>query len=97
MIQTIQNDKTKDETIDYFDTSWKLLKLKQNFPNSRVPLKKPVTLDEMLELAGILSQGHLFLRTDFYEVNGQVYFSEFTFLQMQDLRHFIRIFGMKIK
>ncbi len=79
LIQTIQNDKTQDETIDYFDTSWKLLKLKQNFPNSRVPLKKPVTLDEMLKLAGILSQGHPFLRTDFYEVNGQVYFSEFTF------------------
>lgn len=54
-------------------------KLKQNFPNSRVPLRKPVTLEEMLKLARILSQGHPFLRTDFYEVNGQVYFSEFTF------------------
>lgn len=80
IIQTIQNDKTKDETIDYFDTDWNRLDLRQNFPNSKSPLPKPETLSFMLELAKKLSEANkAFLRTDFYEINGKVYFSEFTF------------------
>lgn len=79
LIQTIQNDKTREESIDYFDTEWKLLDLRQGFPNSAVPLPRPETLPEMLRLAARLSEGFPFLRTDFYEVNGRVYFSEFTF------------------
>ena len=80
LIQSIQGDKTAAETIDYFDTEWNLLDLKQNYPNSENPLPKPDTLDEMLELARKLSSGVApFIRTDFYEVNGRVYFSEFTF------------------
>lgn len=79
IFQTIQNDKTDFESIDYFDTEWNRLELRQNFPNSAVPLPKPKTLPEMLRLAGILSEGHAFLRTDLYEINGRVYFSELTF------------------
>ena len=79
IFQTIQNDKTPQETIDYFDTEWSLLTLRQNFQNSPVPLKKPATLGKMLELAAKLSSGHAFIRTDLYEINGEVYFSELTF------------------
>jgi len=79
IIQVIQNDKTRDESIDYFDSQWTRLDMRQNFPNSKVPLKKPETLETMLALAKKLSEGFPFLRTDFYEINGQVYFSEFTF------------------
>lgn len=79
IIQVIQDDKTDHETIDYFDTNWKLLDLRQNFPNSTNPLNRPKTLDKMLEYAEKCSQGFPFLRTDWYEVNGEVYFSEFTF------------------
>lgn len=79
IFQTIQNDKTPQETIDYFDTEWRLLTLRQNFPNSLIPLKKPAVLEKMLELAEKLSSGFAFIRTDMYEINGEVYFSEFTF------------------
>lgn len=79
IIQVIQDDKTPKETIDYFDVNWNRLNLRQNYPNSTIPLKKPKTLAEMLELAKKLSDGFPFLRTDFYEINGKVYFSEFTF------------------
>ena len=79
LIQTIQNDKMKSETIDYFDTDWNLLDLRQNYPNSEHPLPKPKTLGKMLELSEKCSAGFPFLRTDWYEVNGRVYFSEFTF------------------
>ena len=79
LIQVIQDDKTRHETIDYFDTNWNLFDLRQNFPNSTVHLKRPEQLEKMLTLAKQLSAEHAFLRTDFYEINGDVFFSEFTF------------------
>lgn len=79
IIQTIQNDKQPNESIDYFDTEWNLLELRQNFPNSEKPLLKPENLDEMCGLARKLSKGHAFLRVDFYVINGEIKFSEFTF------------------
>lgn len=79
IFQTIQNDKTQQESIDYFDVNWNLLDMRQSYPNSPVPIAKPDTLDEMLRLAERLSEGHAFLRTDFYNINGKVYFSEITF------------------
>lgn len=79
IIQTIQNDKTQNETIDYFDEQWNLLDLRQNYPNSKIPLQRPETLEQMLDLARRMSEGHPFLRVDFYEIEGKVYFSEYTF------------------
>ncbi len=79
IIQTIQNDKQPNETIDYFDCQWNLLDLRQNFPNSTKPLSKPEKLDEMLEIVSRLSGNIPFLRVDLYDVNGKIMFSEFTF------------------
>ena len=79
IIQAIQGDKTSSETIDYFDTAWNLLEIRQNFPNSEQPLEKPQSLDRMLSLAEHMSGEQPFLRVDFYEVNGSPIFSEFTF------------------
>lgn len=79
IIQTIQNDKKPNETIDYFDCCWNRLDLRQNYPNSPVPTEKPEALEEMLSLAKTFSAGHHFLRVDLYQINGKVYFSEFTF------------------
>ena len=79
LIQAIQNDKTPQETIDYFDSDWNRLDLRQNFPNSEVPLNKPAQLQEILSLSRTLCGILPFIRTDFYTINGKVYFSEFTF------------------
>lgn len=79
LVQTIKNDKTSYETIDYFDMDWKFLNLKQNFENSEVPLSKPSNFEEMKELAAKLSKGFPFVRVDLYSVDGRIYFSEFTF------------------
>lgn len=79
VVQAIRNDKQKDETIDYFDTQWNKLDLRQNFPNSPVLPDRPENLDTMLDIARKLSQGHAFIRIDLYEANGCVYFSEYTF------------------
>lgn len=79
LVQTIKNDKTADETIDYFDMNWKLLELTQNFNNSEKPLGKPANFEEMKVIAAKLSKGFPFVRVDLYSVNSKVYFSEFTF------------------
>ena len=79
IIQTIQNDKQINETIDYYDAEWNILKLKQNYPNSEKPLSKPKKLEEMLKLAQELSKDMAFIRVDFYTVNDEIFFSEFTF------------------
>ena len=47
-------------------------------PFTELP-EKPKAYEKMLELANRLSKGHPFLRVDLYEINGKIYFSEFTF------------------
>lgn len=102
LVQTIKNDKTSYETIDYFDMDWKFLKLKQNFENSEVPLSKPSNFEDMKELAAKLSKGFPFVRVDLYSVNGRIYFSEFTFFSDAGYHQFYpdewdQILGEKIK
>ena len=48
-------------------------------PFSKRKILKPVTLADMKRAAAILSTGMPFLRVDFYEVNGKMYFGELTF------------------
>ncbi len=67
-------------TEDFFDVEWNHLDIKrpkQN--NSSTPIAKPNELDEILKLSAKLSKNIPFLRTDFYIIEGKVYFSELTF------------------
>jgi len=79
LIQAIQNDKTTSETIDYYDCDWNFLNIQQVYPNCPQRLKKPNKLKEIIDTARRLSCGNAFLRVDLYEINGMIYFSEFTF------------------
>ena len=88
IIQVIQGDKTPQERIDYYDDKWNLLNLYQNFKNSDNKLPRPNALEKMLSLAKKMSDGFFFLRTDFYIVNDNIYFSEFTFYSDAGLRKF---------
>lgn len=64
---------------DFFDMDYNHLPITNGHPNSIPYPEKPVTFDKMKELAALLSKGIPHVRVDFYEVNGQVYFGEFTF------------------
>ena len=79
LIQVIQNDKTPNESIDYFNTNWDLLNIRQNYKNSEVHVEKPEVLDEMLKLSNKLSDKVPFVRVDWYIVDGKLKFSEFTY------------------
>lgn len=44
-----------------------------------VDILRPKKLDNMLNLARKISENHSFLRTDFYDIDGRIYFGEMTF------------------
>ncbi|MDH5740454.1 MAG: hypothetical protein OEY77_09025, partial [Nitrospira sp.] len=64
-----------------FDTTWNLLDLSCYYKGNpaRPWVPKPTNLDEMLALAMKLSVGFGFVRVDFYNIKGRVYFGELTF------------------
>ena len=63
-----------------FDTTWNLLDITYKDKCVARPwVPKPANLDEMLALAAKLSAGFGYVRLDFYNVKGRIYFGEFTF------------------
>ena len=64
---------------DFFDMEYSHLPITNGHPNSNPYPKKPTTFDKMKKLAAQLSEGIPHVRVDFYEVDGKVYFGEFTF------------------
>lgn len=64
---------------DYFDADFNHLDIVQHHPMSEKPIEKPALFDEMKSLAAKLSEGLPEVRVDLYEVNGRIYFGEYTF------------------
>ena len=67
---------------DYFDTNWNHKDFERgDYPNNDHPerIPRPKNFELMKKLAEILSEGFAFVRVDFYEINGKVYFGEMTF------------------
>ncbi len=64
---------------DYYDLDFNHLNLVQHYPNACKPIRKPDTFDEMIVAARKLSAGFPHVRIDFYEVDGKMYFGEYTF------------------
>ena len=48
-------------------------------PNPDADIHIPANISDMIALAEVLSQGISFVRIDFYDVDGKIYFGEFTF------------------
>lgn len=63
----------------FFDTWWNITDIRRPGHSIDINIPKPKKLEEMLGLAKKLSVDKTFIRVDFYEVNGQVYFGELTF------------------
>lgn len=80
--QVIKNRSTS-ETIDFFDIHWShqdFIGLNPNVTNhSKVEIPKPENYEKMVEYASILSKGIPFVRVDFYNISGKIYFGELTF------------------
>lgn len=81
--QIITNRST-NEAIDFFDENW----IHQDFVGLNPTCKnnpdcsnmsKPMNYDKMLDMARTLAMDFPFVRIDFYNVNGKIYFGEITF------------------
>lgn len=74
---------------DFYDTSWKRLDVKRpSHPWTAEGKTAPLELQKMLELSSKLSEDIPFARTDFYLVDGQLYFGEITFFPASGLEKF---------
>lgn len=65
--------------VTFYDSDWKRLPFERHYPASKVDIDKPKSYEEMVHIAEKLSENMKFVRMDFYEINGKVYFGEFTF------------------
>lgn len=66
---------------NYYDINGNFLPFGEEIcpPDFSKKLELPVNLKKMINLAEKLSQNITFLRVDFYEINGNIYFGELTF------------------
>ena len=74
--------------VDFFDLDWNKMPFERHYPNSDKKIKKPQNYDLMLKLAEKLSKNIPFVRVDFYEINGKVYFGELTFYPGSGMEEF---------
>lgn len=65
--------------MNYYDMDFNQLDFHQGYPHTDFPIEKPRCFDEMKQIVTKLSQDIPTVRMDLYEVNGQIYFGEFTF------------------
>lgn len=79
-IATDRFRKDTDLKLDFYDESFKHLDLKRgHYENAAVTPRKPEKFDNMKRIAEELSKGLRQVRVDLYDINGQIYFGEFTF------------------
>lgn len=66
---------------NYFDLEGNILPFGERYylPDFNKKIEMPTKLEEMLRMATTLSEGIPFVRVDFYEVDGKIYFGEMTF------------------
>lgn len=87
---------------NYFDADFNALNLIQRHPMSDKKIDQPVMFEQMKRLAEKLSQGLPEVRVDLYEVDGQIYFGEYTFFHHGGIAPFYPdewdfIWGEKLK
>ena len=87
----IDFDRFVNHRANYYDINKQLLKIGElSFPpDFERNLEMPQKFNEMLDLAKKLSKDMAFVRVDFYEVNGNVYFGEITFFPASGTSKFI--------
>lgn len=65
--------------VTFFDLDWNVMPFERHYPKSAKNIPKPQNYRKMIELSELLAKNIPFVRVDFYEVNGKIYFGELTF------------------
>ena len=71
---------TEGLNVTFFDTDWNVLPFERHYPADKYEIEKPAMFSEMLYLSEVIAKDLKcsFVRMDFYEIEGQIYFGEFT-------------------
>ena len=72
-------DRYTNHTRNVYDRNWNKQNFTITFQNSDREIKKPDNFEEMIEIAEKLSRGFKHVRIDLYNVDGKIYFGEYTF------------------
>lgn len=90
--------------VTFFDREWNKLPITQKDPSSDLAILKPYNYDKMIVLAEKIAKkvANPFVRIDFYDIRGHIYFGEITFYPTSGLsaikpEKWDRILGDEIK
>lgn len=71
---------TEYNTRNFYDMNWNLMPFGKELPhNPNLHVDKPTKFEDMVKIAEELCKPFQFVRVDLYQVNGKVFFGEFTF------------------
>lgn len=65
--------------VTFFDREWNVMPFERHYPKSEKEISCPQNYDLMIRLAEKVSENIPFVRVDFYEIEGEIYFGEMTF------------------
>ena len=65
--------------MSFFDREWNEMPFTRHYPKLKKRIEKPISYEKMIEFAEKLAVGIPFVRIDFYDINGHLYFGEITF------------------
>lgn len=80
-----------ERIISYYDMSFNKIDIIKPKMIENVSVNKPVNFEKMKTIARKLSYNHPFIRIDFFEVNGELKFSEYTFYHSDGMSPFYPI------
>ena len=83
-----ERNREEETKFDFFDSDDNLLPFMNGHPHADQTPKLPTQLNKMKFLATELGKGIPQVRVDFYEVDGKVFFGEFTFFHMSGMAPF---------
>lgn len=86
--RTLKSKRKSDVFENFYDMDFQPVMINHGFPRHIPEFEKPEEFEEMKQLAKELAKGFPFVRIDFFDVNGQVFFGEFTFYDWAGLRPF---------
>ena len=65
--------------VTWFDLNWNKLPFERHYQSSNKNINKPINFNKMIELSRKMVKNIPFVRIDWYEINGKLYFGEYTF------------------
>lgn len=76
---TERDNKELGLAVTFFDLDWNKMPFKRHYRTSNKNIDKPNNYQKMIELSEKLSKNIPFVRVDWYEIKGKLYFGELTF------------------